>query len=37
LLASKDEMRAILEGTGWQVSHFVDSEGSPYVAVIEKT
>jgi len=36
LLVSRDEMREILAGTGWRVSRFIDSDGSPYVAVIEK-
>jgi len=36
LLVSKDEMKAILAGTGWAVRRFLDSEGSAYVAVIEK-
>lgn len=36
LLVSKDEMKAILAGTGWQVERFLDSEGPRYAAVIEK-
>jgi cyclopropane fatty-acyl-phospholipid synthase-like methyltransferase len=36
LLVSQDEMQEILAGTGWQVSRFLESEGSPYVAIIEK-
>lgn len=36
LLVSRKEMRKILRGTGWHVQRFIDSEGSPYVAVIEK-
>jgi cyclopropane fatty-acyl-phospholipid synthase-like methyltransferase len=36
LLVSKDEMQQVLEGTGWKVSHFLDSEGPSYVAVIGK-
>ena len=36
LLVSKDEMRSILDGTGWQVARFIDSRGPAYVAVIEK-
>ncbi len=36
LLVSRDEMRRILDGTGWRVGRFVDSAGSAYVAVIEK-
>jgi hypothetical protein len=37
LLASKKDMQSILEGTGWQVRKFLDSDGPLYVAVIEKT
>lgn len=36
LLVSKDEMERVLEGTGWAVSHFLDSQGPPYIAVIDK-
>ena len=36
LLASRDEMRRIVAGTGWRVSRLFDSKGSAYVAVIEK-
>ena len=40
LLASRDEMKKILAGTGWQVRRFFDSGpkwgGFPYTAVIEK-
>ena len=36
LLVSRDEMRMILDGTGWTVRRFYDSGGSSYVAVIEK-
>lgn len=35
LLVSRDEMRGIMEGTGWRVTHFTDS-GAIYCAVIEK-
>lgn len=38
LLVSQDEMVAILRGSGWQVTHFIDSLDSPqYVAIIDKT
>jgi SAM-dependent methyltransferase len=37
LMVSKEEMRAILKGTGWDVKKFLDSEGSQYIAIIEKT
>lgn len=36
LMVSKDEMEKILDGTGWRVARFIDSEGSAYTAVIEK-
>jgi len=36
LLVSKDEMAHILEGTGWRVKRFIDSENSMYIAIIEK-
>lgn len=36
LFVSHEEMKGILEGSGWQVSHILDSEGPSYIAVIEK-
>jgi len=39
LLVSKEEMKEILEGTGWQIKEFVDSangDASRYVAAIDK-
>jgi SAM-dependent methyltransferase len=36
LLVSKDEMRDILEGTGWKAVRFFDSTFSAYTVVIEK-
>ena len=36
LLVSKDEMEGILEGTGWFVSDFIDSDGPSFVGVIKK-
>lgn len=36
LMVSPDEMRSILQGTGWKVSRLIQSDGSVYVAVIEK-
>jgi len=36
LMVSKSEMMAILDGTGWRVRQFIDSESSLYVAVMEK-
>jgi SAM-dependent methyltransferase len=37
LMVSKEEMKKILNGTGWKVKEFIDSEGSQYIAIIEKT
>jgi SAM-dependent methyltransferase len=37
LLVSQDEMRMVLEPTGWQVTRFYDSPGPSYAALIEKT
>jgi len=36
LMVSRDEMKDILEETGWHVKQFIDSPGSTYMAVIEK-
>jgi len=36
LIVSKKEMQDILEGTGWKIREFIDSDDSAYVAVIEK-
>jgi SAM-dependent methyltransferase len=36
LLASKDEMKTILKGTGWAAGRFIDSESGTYIGVIEK-
>jgi len=35
-MVAKDEMKEILEGTGWQVKQFIDSPGSTYMAVIDE-
>jgi SAM-dependent methyltransferase len=38
LFVSRDEMRELLDGTGWAVCDFIDQPDSPsYVAVIHKT
>lgn len=37
LKVSRDEMRRILEGTGWEVERFIPEKGTVYAAVIEKT
>jgi len=36
LMVSQDEMRAILEGTGWQIADVLASDGSIYIAIITK-
>ena len=36
LFVSKEEMEDILEGTGWGVKRYMDSDGPVYIAVIEK-
>lgn len=37
LMVSKDEMGDVLNGTGWKAKEFIDSEGPPYIAIIQKT
>jgi hypothetical protein len=37
LLVSRDEMQTLLQGTGWSVASFINSDGAAYIAVIEKT
>ena len=34
LLASREEMMSLLDGTGWHVAEFIDSDASLYLAVI---
>jgi len=36
LMVSKEEMQEVLNGTGWEVEEFIDSENAPYVAIIGK-
>ncbi len=36
LIVSKKEMRNILKRTGWRVKKFINSNGSSYIAIIEK-
>lgn len=36
LMVSKEEMKELLKRTGWKVKEFIDSEGSPYITIIEK-
>ena len=36
LLVSREEMKALLQGSGWRVSRFIDSDTSEYIAILEK-
>ena len=36
LMVSKDEMKEILQETGWKVKQYIDSEMSYYIALIGK-
>lgn len=36
LLVSRDEMENILQGTGWEVTRYIDAGDSHYAAIIEK-
>ena len=36
-MKSPDEMRELLDGTGWSGERFIEGAGGQYVAVIEKT
>ncbi len=36
LMVSRNEMENILEGTGWKVDRYIDSEGPAYIAIIGK-
>jgi len=36
LMVAKEEMERILNGTGWKVKVFIDSEDSQYIGIIEK-
>jgi SAM-dependent methyltransferase len=36
LMLSQEELRTLLDGTDWQVVHFIDDQGGVYVAVLEK-
>jgi SAM-dependent methyltransferase len=37
LMVSKEEMQQLLEGSGWQVRTFIESDGPAYAAIIEKS
>lgn len=36
LMVSKEEMENILDGTDWEVNKFIESDGSVYIAIIDK-
>ena len=36
LFVSVDEMKEILDGTGWKMSRIYDSNGPQYIAITEK-
>ncbi len=36
LIVSKEEMKKILERTGWKIEQFIDSDGPKYIAIVEK-
>lgn len=36
LIVSKEEMGSIIEGTGWVVTKYIDSDNSYYIAIIDK-
>ena len=36
LFVSRDEMRHIVDGTGWTIREFIEPEGAQYVAILEK-
>ena len=36
LMVSKKEMVEILNGTGWKVKEFIESEDAQYIAIIKK-
>lgn len=36
LLASKDEMQDITDGTGWRIKRFIGSKHTCYIAIIER-
>jgi len=37
LMVAKPELESLLKNTGWQVEHYIDSNGPMYVAVIRKS
>lgn len=36
LLLSRDELQELLQGTGWRIERFIDSDGPTYIAVLSK-
>ena len=37
LMVSREEMQAIVDGTGWHINEVIDSERSSYIAILEKS
>jgi hypothetical protein len=37
LMVSKEEMEQLINGTGWRIGQFIDSENASYIAILEKT
>jgi hypothetical protein len=35
-MVSKPEIEKIIDGTGWKISQFIDSETPCYIAIIDK-
>ena len=36
LIVSKAEMESILDGTGWAVKRYLDSDSPSYIAIIDR-
>lgn len=36
LMVSKEEMENILKGTDWEINKYIESDGSSYIAIIDK-
>jgi hypothetical protein len=37
LIVSREEMKQLINRTGWKISRFTDSEDAGYIAIIEKS
>jgi hypothetical protein len=37
LIVSQNEMKEMIQGTGWVIRQFINSEGPQYIAVIKKS